>query len=88
MKEVICEHCRKWTDGELTHCLHCKGLLNAQYLKEREELAKQKTGLPLIEIDPEAPWPTRLGKHIARLGQLIFFAILSIIAAMASSTVH
>ncbi len=88
MAEIKCEHCGTWTDGNVPNCVHCGGRHGDKYLKEREELEKIKTGLPLIEIDPHEALPKKVIKHIARFGQLIFFGLISIIAAMAASTVH
>lgn len=88
MKEVKCEHCQRWTNGDNTHCAYCGGRFQEVYHKEREELAKQDFSLPLIKIKPDDPWLKRQANQMIRIGQLIFFTIISMIAAMASSTVH
>ncbi len=89
MKEVKCEHCGNWTDGKQTHCNYCGGRLSEAYHQEREEMAgKQPTGLPFIKIPADDPWYKKSGKYVVKFAQIIFFAIISMIAAMASSTVH
>lgn len=89
MKESKCEHCGNWTDGSLKNCNYCRGVLGEEYHKEKENLKKlSPTGLPFIKIDPNASWYEKIGQHMIRFGQLIFFGIISIVAAIASSTVH
>ena len=89
MKESKCEHCGHWTDGSATHCNYCGGRLKEAYHKEREEMEKQSvTGLPFIQIPANDPWYKKSGKYVVKFAQIIFFAIISMIAAMASSTVH
>ncbi len=89
MKESKCEHCGNWTDGNATHCSYCGGMLKEDYIKEREALkAQSPTGLPFIVIPDDDPWYKKSGKYVVKFGQIIFFTIISFIAAMASSTVH
>lgn len=89
MKEVKCEHCSYWTNGKLEHCNYCGKRLNDRHLSEREELeAKPDITIPLIKIDPETPFIKKGFLQVLRFLQLIFFSIISSIAAMASSTVH
>ncbi len=89
MKEVKCEHCKQWTDGNLQECKHCGGVLNEKYLTEKEELAKVETGMkfPLIEIDEDDPVLLKMGKYVVRAGQVVFFAIVTAVAYLAAGTV-
>lgn len=89
MKEVKCEHCQFWTDGHQTHCSYCGGLLHAKQLAEKEALEKVEfKGMPLLKINPDDPFIKRGFMQVVRFIQLIFFAFISSIAAMAGSTVH
>lgn len=88
MKHYKCEHCKQWTDGDQTHCEHCGGRLRDQYHRDMEERRKNEIRIPIMKLDPEDSLPTRIGKHLIRYGQLIFLTIISIIASIASSTVH
>lgn len=89
MKEVKCEHCKLWTDGELLSCKHCGGTLNEKYLAEKEELGKVESGMkfPLIEINDDDPVLLKMGKYVVRAGQVVFFAIVTFVAYMAAGTV-
>jgi hypothetical protein len=89
VKEVKCEHCGLWANGLLPNCSHCHKRLNDQHLNEIEALKKNELrGIPLIKIDPESPFILRGFLVVLRFIQLIFLSIISMIAAMASSTVH
>ncbi len=89
MKETKCEHCGFWTNGQLKKCNYCGGVLNEKYHSEKEILKNADgTRIPLIKIDPKDPWSVKTGKKIIRFGQLVFFAIITFLAMLASSTVH
>jgi hypothetical protein len=89
VKEVKCEHCGFWTNGLQTHCNYCAQMLHSRDFSEREQLEKvELKGLPFVKINPEDPFITRGFKHCVRFLQLIFTTLISMIAAMASSTVH
>lgn len=89
MKETKCEHCGFWTNGNLEDCNYCGKRLNDRQLTEQEELQKvELKGMPLIKIDPETPFIKKGFLQVLRFIQLIFFSIISMVAAMASSTVH
>ncbi len=89
VKQQKCEHCNEWTDGEQEKCLHCDHILNLRDKQEYEVLKKAKgMSFPLIQIKENDSLPLKASKHLIRVGQLIFFAVISFIAAMASSTVH
>lgn len=89
MKETKCEHCGFWTNGNLEDCNYCGKRLNDRQLTEQEELEKvELKGMPLIKIDPETPFIKKGFLQVLRFIQLIFFSIISMVAAMASSTVH
>lgn len=88
-KQIKCEHCHKWTELSQQKCEFCNCILNEKYLKEKEELSKAKgMTLPLIEIGKDENFIVKGFKGIFRVGQLIFFAIISLIAALSASTVH
>jgi hypothetical protein len=89
VKEIRCEHCSSWTDGYQDYCGHCGGKLHEKHLDEMEE--RQATELriiPLIKINPDAPFYKKGFLHVVRFIQLIFLSIISVIAAMAGSTLH
>lgn len=89
MKESKCEHCGNWTDGSATNCNYCGGRLKEAYHNEREEMKQREVGgLPFIQIPADDPWYKRSGKYVIKFAQVIFFAIISFVAAIASSTVH
>lgn len=89
MKETKCEHCGFWTNGNLEDCNYCGKRLNDRHLTEQEELGKvELKGMPLIKIDPESSFVKKGFLQVLRFIQLIFFSIISMVAAMASSTVH
>lgn len=89
MKEVKCEHCSYWTDGNEENCQYCGGVLNARYKAEKEELEKVETGMkfPLIEINEDDPILIKAGKYVIRAGQIVFFAIVTFVAYLAAGTV-
>jgi len=89
MKEVKCEHCNQWTNGLHEYCEHCHGLLHEKEIKEKEALRKlDNVQIPFIKINDDDPFYTRIWKSIFRFGQIVFFLIISLIAYIASSTVH
>lgn len=89
MREVKCEHCGHWTDGKQPLCGHCGKRLNDRNLKEQEALQQENPGqMPLIKIDPNAPFWKRGMLQVLRLLQLLFFSLISLIASIASSTAH
>ncbi len=89
MTEVKCPNCQSWTPKDEGVCNNCKNDLTKSFEKERDEMiSKPSAGLPLIEISEDDPPLMRLGKRGVRMAQLIFFSVISIIAGMASSTVH
>ena len=89
MKEVKCEHCGFWTNGNLSHCNYCTKRLNERGYQEKRQLEETELkGMPLIEIRPEDPFVVKGFRHVLRFLQLIFATLISMVAAMASSTVH
>jgi len=89
VKETKCEHCGFWTNGKLDNCNYCGKRLNDRHLSEIEEREQvELRGMPLIKIDPDAPFIKKGFMQVLRFIQLIFFSIISVVAAMASSTVH
>jgi hypothetical protein len=89
MKEVKCEHCGFWTNGNLSHCNYCAKRLNERQYEEQQHLENNPLrGMPLVKIDPKDPFVVKGFKQVLRFLQLIFATIISIIGAMASSTVH
>ena len=89
MKETKCEHCSDCTDGHLENCNNCGKRLNDRHLSEIEARESiEMRGLPLIKIDPDTPFIKKGFLQVLRFIQLIFFSIISMVAAMASSTVH
>lgn len=88
-KQIKCNHCSEWNDENQANCTNCGKMMNEVYLKEKEVLSKAEgMRLPLIDIPEEDMFLVKSVKYIFRFGQLIFFAIISVIAAMSASTVH
>lgn len=88
MKEIKCEHCGEWVKTDQAICPNCGGRFQDVYHREREEMAKVEPSIGLVKIDPESPWLKKKALQFVRIAQLIFFAIVSTIAAIASSTAH
>lgn len=89
MKQIKCPHCGHWTYLEDDRCDICNSQLIDFHDEERKEREKvEKNSLPIIEINEDDSPMTRLWKRPVQVAQLIFFTIISLIAAMASSTVH
>ena len=89
MKQTKCIQCKNWVDGYLQNCSVCGAVLNEVYVKEKEVLKKAKgMEFPLIPIHDNDIFFVKAFKRIFRIGQLIFFAIISVIAAISASTVH
>gem|GEM_PF-1697048 len=89
MKEVKCEHCGFWTDGHQSHCQFCGQRLNAAHFEEKEKRAKEEfRGIPFIKIPPNAPFYVKGFRYVILFFQLVFASIISLVAAMASGTVH
>lgn len=88
-KQIKCNHCSNWNDGSEVNCTQCGKMINEVYLKEKEILSKvEGMRLPLIEIPKDDNFLLKGSKYAFRFGQLIFFAIISMIAAISASTVH
>ena len=88
MKQVKCEHCGRWTNGNASHCEHCGGRLQEAYHTEREERKERDKGIELVEVNPDDPWHRRTHKKITRYGQFVFLILLSILATIVAITVH
>lgn len=89
MKEIRCEHCNAWTDGYKEYCEHCGGKLYEKHLNEiKEREGIELRGIPVVKIDPNAPFYKKGFLQVIRFIQLIFLSLISLIASIASSTVH
>jgi hypothetical protein len=89
MKEVKCEHCGSWTDGNNATCTSCYGVLNEKTIEEKRLLSMQEPAkIPLIQIDPKDVWYVKAIKSIFRFGQIVFLIIISTLAYMSSSLAH
>ncbi len=88
MHEIKCDHCNEWTPGNLKHCQHCGGELRHEEKRERSERKKKGDLKPeLIKIHPDDAWYVVMAKHIGRLGQIIFYLIVSILVWVTTWTV-
>lgn len=88
-REVKCEQCGSWTDGAEERCLICNSPLFERDKQEKEDLAKSQVGqLPLLEVDPNAPFWRRGMQQVIRFFQLLFFSLISLIGAIAGSAAH
>lgn len=89
MKQIKCPHCNHWTNVDDDRCDICQSQLIDFHHEERQEREKsEKNSLPIIEISEEDSPLTKLWKRPVQIAQLIFFSIISLVAAIASSTVH
>lgn len=89
MKQIKCPHCGHWTHVDDDKCDICNSVLIDHHHEERKEReTTERNSLPIIEITEEDSSITRLWKRPVQIAQLIFFSIISVIAAIASSTVH
>ena len=89
MKEVKCEHCGLWTDGNLDKCTSCDGIHNERQIKEKEVLSQMKPAeIPLIKIHPNDHWFLKIFKSIFRFVKIMFLVIISVLAYMSSSLAH
>lgn len=89
MKQIKCPHCGYWTDTDDGRCDICNSqLIDFHDEERRKRVETEKNSLPIIEIHEDDPGITRLWKRPVQIAQLIFFSIISVIAAIASSTVH
>lgn len=89
MHEIKCESCGRWSAGEAIHCSSCGSRLNDKHLKDKEEREKQELrGMPLIKVDKDAPFIKRGFQYVLLFIQLAFATFISILASIASSTVH
>lgn len=89
MKQTKCPYCNTWNEGDRDICDSCK---KDMFLKEKEDLAKRHAAdtnyMRMVPINENDGLLQKLWKHPVRIAQLIFMGIISIIAAIASSTVH
>jgi hypothetical protein len=89
MKEVKCRNCGHWNPADKEICEECKRPLREEKYQPKENDPRQReVKLPLWQLKDSDNPLLRGTKHTVRFGQLIFFTIISFIAAMASSTVH
>lgn len=89
MKQIKCKECGYWNEGNEVACEKCGHV----FYEDRHEELKQRQGegdniMRLIKIRESDGFWQKSWKHPVRIGQLVFFTIISIIAAIASSTVH
>lgn len=89
MKQIKCPHCGHWTHTDDERCDICKSQLIDFHHEERKQREQTEiNSLPILEINEDDPSITKLWKRPVQIAQLIFFSIISVIAAIASSTVH
>lgn len=89
MHEVKCENCGRWNEGTLEYCQFCGSRLNDKHLKDKEEREKQELrGMPFIKVNKDAPFFKRGFQYVILFIQLAFATFISILASIASSTVH
>lgn len=89
MKELKCRKCGHWNASGEEQCQECGAVLpEDKYQALPDDPRHHAMKLPLWELKDDDHPVKRGTKHVVRFGQLIFFTIISFIAAMASSTVH
>lgn len=84
-----CEHCNAWTDGNKTHCEHCRGELNEVY--KREVKAREDQGdprLPIIQIKANDPTWVKIAKRPIQLVQLVAYAIIAFLVYLTTIFAH
>lgn len=83
MIEIKCPQCKKWNFGRPEHCTHCN---HSFFEKEKKELMERKSwkefSMPVIKINPEDSPLLNFFKHIIRIHQLIFLAIVYFVVYM------
>ncbi len=81
LNERKCDKCGKWSDGEKYFCNHCGVLMDEERLEEEKKRHESQEGLAvaLIKIYPTDHIIVKGIKHIIRIGQIIYFAILTFI---------
>ena len=86
--EVKCEHCGEWVSPKNETCSNCgKKLREKEKQKEQESKAKRlKDSLEpqLIEINEYDNLIVKFFKHIFRLGQMVFYAIITFLVWLSS----
>ncbi len=89
MKAIRCPQCALWTDGDKECCAYCRyDLHQTEQQAAKIEAGRQFRSFPVPEIHPDDPYWRRGAIHVLRFFQLIFTAFISLIGAIASSTVH
>ena len=89
MKQIKCPHCGSWTSLTDEKCDICQSHVEDLHREERKQREHtEKNSLPILEINEDDTPISRLWKRPVQIAQLIFFGVLSTIAAIASSTVH
>ncbi len=89
MNEKKCKQCGTWNDSKNSHCINCETAFVD--VRSSERSLQEKTELnpfPMLSILSDDSVFTKIWKVPVMIGQLIFLSILSVIAAIASSTVH
>ncbi len=76
-----CEHCFNWTDGNKAFCAHCGEILDLDYRKEIDELAKKETALmSYYKIkNADSNILLLLIEKLIQGGQLIVMAIIALV---------
>lgn len=86
VKEVKCENCKEWTDGNVSNCSHCGYLLQKKYIESQQKVAEQPDfEFPWIEIGEKDFFLLKGLKYVVRGGQAVFFGIVTVFAYIVAS---
>lgn len=89
MEEVKCKLCGTWNPRSNEHCKTCDAKFEDARTSELALREKtERNPFPILTIRPDDNVLTKVWKVPVMIAQLIFISILSVIAAIASSTVH
>ncbi|MES2655164.1 MAG: hypothetical protein V4620_06215 [Bacteroidota bacterium] len=76
-----CEHCSKWTDGDKAFCSYCGEILDLNYRKQIDELAKNESVLMnYYKIkNSDSNFLLWLIEKLIQGGQIIVMAIIALV---------
>ena len=89
LNERKCGNCQKWVDGNHESCPDCNTIFYEDRKKDfasHKEEAMKPQKVPLIPIYETDSKIIVFFKHIIRVHQMVFFAVVSFIAYMVAAT--
>lgn len=64
MKEVMCEHCGFWTNGDLSRCNYCGGILQLKGNSKDRGYEDAPLTNQFVRINKNDPWHLRILKAL------------------------